>query len=190
LDLLAFSTNSAGSLGFCRLSGDDILLTTGERQAAMEALLRLAKKYDGRISASAGPLSEARVWRRMEEARLQGAPAFPNGGRLTSCGCSGSKISVRSDGTIVPCSMLTHIELGRINRDRLAQIWQSSPALDQLRRRNAIPLTVFEFCAACVYSSYCTGNCPGLAYALTGQVDRPSPDACLRRFLENGGKIT
>ena len=50
-------------------------------------------------------------------------------------------------------------------------------------------MTEFEFCAGCAYVPYCTGNCPGLAYTLTGQVDHPSPDACLRRFLEEGGRI-
>jgi SynChlorMet cassette radical SAM/SPASM protein ScmE len=155
----------------------------------MTTLLRLAEKYPGRISASAGPLAEGCSWRKMEDARTQNAPAFANGGRLTACGCPGSKIAVRADGAIVPCSMLAHSELGRINRDSLVEIWQHSAALNQLRKRNTIPLTGFEFCAGCSYIPYCTGNCPGLAYTITGQVDHPSPDACLRRFLEEGGTI-
>jgi SynChlorMet cassette radical SAM/SPASM protein ScmE len=129
------------------------------------------------------------MWQRMEEARKQGKPAFHNGGRLTACGCPTNKISVRADGIIVPCNMLAHIELGRINQDSLAEIWQNSPALNQLRSRHTIPLTGFEFCAGCAYIPYCTGNCPGLAYSLTGLVDHPSPDACLRKFLEGGGTI-
>jgi SynChlorMet cassette radical SAM/SPASM protein ScmE len=129
------------------------------------------------------------MWRRMEEARAQEKPAFHNGGRLTACGCPGSKISVRADGAIVPCNILAHVELGRINHDSLAEIWQNSPALNQLRNRHTIPLTGFEFCAGCSYIPYCTGNCPGLAYTITGQVDHPSPDACLQRFLDEGGTI-
>ncbi|MGD0237496.1 MAG: SynChlorMet cassette radical SAM/SPASM protein ScmE [Syntrophorhabdales bacterium] len=189
LGLPGFGTNSAGYLGTCRLNADDVMLTIAERQLAMATLLRLAEKYPNRISANAGPLAEGRIWRRMEDARAQGAPAFPNGGRLTACGCPASKISVRADGAIVPCSMLAHIELGRINHDSLAEIWQHRPALNQLRNRHTIPLTGFEFCAGCSYIPYCTGNCPGLAYTITGQVDHPSPDACLRRFLEEGGTI-
>ena len=189
LGLSGFGTNSAGYLGACRLNADDVLLTVQERQVAMGKLLRLTEKYDGRISAAAGPLAEARMWRRMEEARAQGTSAFPNGGRLTACGCPSNKIAVRADGMIVPCNMLAHVELGRINQDSLAEIWHHSPALNQLRRRHTIPLTEFEFCAGCSYIPYCTGNCPGLAYTLTGQVDHPSPDACLRRFLEEGGAI-
>jgi len=189
LELPSFSTNSAGYLGTCRLNAADVLLNVQEREFAMAALAHLTQKYNGRISATAGPLAEGRAWRRMEDARAQGAQAFPNGGRLSACGCPSNKISVRADGAIVPCSMLAHGELGRINQDSLAEIWQRSPALNQLRNRHTIPLTEFQFCAACSYIPYCTGNCPGLAYAITGQVDHPSPDACLRRFLEQGGTI-
>ena len=188
LGLPGFSTNSAGYLGTCRLNAADVLLTVEERQVAMATLLRLAEKYPDRISANAGPLADGRMWRRMEEALAQGAPAFPNGGRLTACGCTGNKIAVRADGAIVPCTMLAHMELGRVNQDQLLEIWQHSPALNQLRRRHAIPLTEFEFCTECPYIPYCTGNCPGLAYTLTGKIDHPSPDACLRRFLEEGSQ--
>jgi SynChlorMet cassette radical SAM/SPASM protein ScmE len=189
LSLPSFSTNSAGYLGTCRQNADDVMLTVAERQSAMATLLRLAEKYPNRIAANAGPLSEGRVFRQMEEARAQGAPAFPNRGRLTACGCPSSKIAVRADGTIVPCNMLAHIELGRINRDSLADIWRNSPALNQLRNRQKIPLGGFELCADCAYIPYCTGSCPGLAYTITGQIDHPSPDSCLRRFLEEGGSI-
>jgi SynChlorMet cassette radical SAM/SPASM protein ScmE len=189
LGLPNFGINSAGYLGTCRLNADDVLLNTEERKQAMGTLLHLTAKYNGRISAQAGPLTDGRMWRRIEDARAQNAPAFHNGGRLTACGCPSSKISVRADGAIVPCTMLAHIELGRINHDSLAEVWQKSPALNQLRNRHTIPLAGFEFCAGCAYIPYCTGNCPGLAYSITGQIDHPSPDACLRRFLAEGGTI-
>lgn len=111
------------------------------------------------------------------------------GGHLTACGCPTDKISVRANGAYVPCSLLAHMELGRINRDSLEDIWRESEAMNQLRSRHTIPLTDFEFCAGCDYIPYCTGNCPALAYSLTGKVDHPSPDACLRRFLNAGGKL-
>lgn len=189
LGLPNFSTNAAGYMGTCRVNADDVLLNREERKEAMATLLRLAAQYGERISANAGPLTDGHMWRRMEEARAQGQPAFPNGGRLTACGCPNSKISVRADGVIVPCCMLAHVELGRINHDSLEEIWQNSPALNQLRNRHRIPLTEFAFCAGCSYTPYCTGNCPGLAYTLTGKIDHPSPDACLRRFLAEGGTI-
>ena len=189
LGLPVFGTNSAGYLGSCRLNADDVMLTTSERQRAMTTLLHLAEKYPGRVLANAGPLAEARAWRRMEQARTEGAPAFPKGGCLTACGCPSNKVAVRADGALVLCSMLAHSELGRINRDSLAELWRHSPALNQLRDRHTISLSDFEFCAECPYIPYCTGNCPGLAYTITGEIDHPSPDACLRRFLEQGGMI-
>ncbi len=85
--------------------------------------------------------------------------------------------------------MLYHLELGRINQDSLGEIWLHSPILNQQRQRRLIQLTTFEFCSGCDYLNYCTGNCPGLAYTLTGQVDHPSPDACLRQFLRDGGSL-
>jgi len=189
LGLPGFSTNAASYLGTCRLNADDVMLTIPERQLAMATLLRLAEEYPGLISANAGPLSDGRTWRLMEDARARGVPAMPERGRLTGCGCPSSKIAVRADGTIVACSMLAHGELGRINQDSLAGIWHHSPLLNQLRSRRMIPLTAFEFCAGCPYIPYCTGNCPGLAYTIVGHVDHPSPDACLRRFLVEGGTI-
>jgi SynChlorMet cassette radical SAM/SPASM protein ScmE len=189
LGLGGFSTNSAGYLGTCRQNAEEVLLTTHERQEAMETLLDLADRYDGRISAQAGPLAEGEMWQRMEQARMEDAAPFPDGGYLTACGCHNSKINVRADGVITPCSMLPHMELGHINSDSLIELWQHHPALNQLRQRHTIPLTAFEFCAGCPYIPYCTGNCPGLAYTMIGQVDHPSPDACLRRFLAEGGKL-
>ena len=189
LGLPSFGINSAGYLGTCCKNAEDVMLNTEERKEAMATLLRLAEKYHDRIAAQAGPLTEGRMWRRMEEARVKKAPAFHNGGRLTGCGCPTHKISVRADGAIIPCNMLAHVELGRVNQDSLVEIWKNSPALNQLRNRHTIPIAGFEFCAGCSYSPYCTGNCPGLAYALTGKIDHPSPDACLRRFLEAGGMI-
>jgi Fe-coproporphyrin III synthase len=189
LGLPGFTTNAAGYLGSCRGNAGGVLLTTRERQEAMETLVQLTETYNGRISANAGPLAEARMWREMEEARTSGASGFSYGGHLTGCGCPTSKIAVRADGAIVPCSMLAHMVLGHINRDSLAEVWQSSPSLNALRRRHTIPLADFQFCAGCSYTPYCTGNCPGLAYTLTEQVDHPSPDACLRRFLADGGEL-
>jgi SynChlorMet cassette radical SAM/SPASM protein ScmE len=189
LGLPSFGTNAAGYLGSCRSRASELLLSTREREEAMQTLTRLSKSTNGRISATAGPLAEARMWKRMLEARQAEAPAFPNSGYLTGCGCTMSKISIRADGVMVPCSMLPHIELGRINQDSILEVWQESPALNQLRMRYTIPLADFEFCRGCEFLPYCTGNCPALAYSMTGSVNHPSPDGCLRRFLKEGGKI-
>jgi Fe-coproporphyrin III synthase len=184
-----FSTNSAGTFGSCNQNAKEVLLSTQERMVAMETLLRLSEIYEGRIIASAGPLAEMRNWSTMEKARLQRDLPFKEGGHLTSCGCANTGLSVRSDGIMTPCLLLQHIELGRINKDSLSEVWLNSRQLKALRNRRSIPLKNFYFCSECPYIPYCTGNCPAHAYNLTGHVNHPCPNACLRSFLADGGKI-
>ena len=74
---------------------------------------------------------------------------MPSGGYLTGCGCYRQDLAVRADGVITPCTMLSHIELGRINRDDLGEIWRNHDALNALRQRHHIPLSGFSFCEGC-----------------------------------------
>ena len=189
LGLSGFGTNAAGYLGACRQHSDSLLLTSEQRTQAMRTLVKLTERYPGRIQAAAGPLAEARMWREMEQLRQAGAPQSARGGRLTACGCVHAELTVRSDGAYVACSMLPQMVVGRINVDPLLDVWQHAPALIAMRTRSTIPLSSFAECAACGWQPYCTGNCPGLAYSLTGQVDHPSPDACLRRYVAAGGQL-
>jgi SynChlorMet cassette radical SAM/SPASM protein ScmE len=189
MGLPGFSTNAASYMGLCRQNFEQVGLTIEERSLAMESLLRIRKKYNGRINAQAGPLAEAITWLGMEQARLEGRESIPGQGYLTACGGPMSKICVRADGIIVPCLQMSHIQLGRINKDDLKDVWQEHPELNRLRERSTIPLSDFEFCKGCDYINYCTGNCPALAYTLLGNENHPSPDACLRKFLEAGGRL-
>ena len=189
LGLNSFGTNSAGYLGVCQRNAGGVMLTTQDRQRAMETLLRLNERYDGRITASAGPLAEGRTWKDMEEARRRGDEEWPGRGHLTACGCTNSKMAIRADGAYVVCNMLAHAKLGRMHEDSLVDVWQRHPDMMAMRHRHEIPLGTFEHCKGCEYIGYCTGNCPGLAYSMTGKINHPSPDACLRRYLQDGGKI-
>lgn len=189
LKLPGFSTNSASHMGLCRKNAEMVQLSTEDRMLAMESLVRLTKKYPGRISAQAGPQAEADHWSRMDRAFRAGEPAQPSCGFLNSCNGPTRKLSVRADGVIVPCAQIGHIELGRINRDSLAEIWQHHPELQRLRARHQIPLARFEFCQGCGYIPYCKGGCPATAYTHVGTDEHPSPDSCLRQFLKNGGRL-
>jgi SynChlorMet cassette radical SAM/SPASM protein ScmE len=187
--LPSFSTNAASHMGLCRQNAEQVQLTAEERSHAMESLLKLEKKYNGRISASAGPLAEARSWLEMEEAHCEGKQSISGRGYLTSCNGPMSTLAVRADGVMVPCGQMSHIELGRINKDALGKVWQEHPEMKRLRERHKIPLEEFDFCQGCKYINYCTGNCPALAYTILGKENHPSPDACLKRFLEAGGRL-
>ncbi len=189
IGLPSFSTNSASYMGLCRQYTDEIMLSPEERTLAMEKLLVLVEKYNGRISATAGPLAEGRAWLEMEKNRLEKKEPVSGRGFLTGCGGPMSKLAVRADGIIVPCSQIPGIELGMINKDSLTDIWQNHPALNKFRERREIPLDSFEYCKGCEYINYCTGSCPALAYSIFGKDEHPSPDACIKRFLEEGGKL-
>jgi SynChlorMet cassette radical SAM/SPASM protein ScmE len=189
LGLAGFSTNSATYMGLCRQNPESIQLNTPERMLAMSTLLRLDQEYGGRITGTAGPISEARMWREMEQARRDGKASLPGRGYLTSCGGLFSKLAVRADGVIIPCTLLSHIELGHIGRDRIADVWTRHPEVLKMRSRRDMPLSDFDQCRGCAYVNYCSGSCPAVAYNITGDTYRPSPDACLRLFLEEGGII-
>jgi SynChlorMet cassette radical SAM/SPASM protein ScmE len=187
--LPGFSTNAASYMGLCRENTEHVQLTIEERSLAMETLLKLEKKYNGRISATAGPLAEGRNWLEMEKGRQEGKETNSGCGYLSGCNGPMNTLSIRADGVMVPCGQMSHIELGRINRDNLQEVWQKHPELTRLRERHKISLNEFEFCQGCEYINYCTGNCPALAYTILGIENHPSPDACLKRFLEAGGRL-
>jgi len=187
IGLPGFSTNSASHMGLCRKNAEQVQLTVEERSLAMETLLKLTQKYNGRISAAAGPLAEARDWLEILRVRQEGKEGIPGRGYLIGCGGPMTQIAVRADGVMVPCCQIPHLELGRINKANLKDVWQNHPELQKFRERRNIPLSDFASCRGCEYINYCTGSCPALAYTVWGQVNHPSPDTCLRRFLEEGG---
>jgi SynChlorMet cassette radical SAM/SPASM protein ScmE len=182
------STNSACYLGLARANEEEVSLNAAEQCRAMEIILDLAKRYNNRITAAAGPLSMGRNFQEMEQARLDGR-SLPGRGFLTGCGCMWSKMAVRPDGMMVPCGMLAHIELGRIHEVPLIDVWQNHPEFTRLRQRYTIPLSRFSECRECEYRMMCTGNCPASGYTRAGDVYAPSPDGCLKKFLEEGGRI-
>ncbi len=189
LGLPEFSTNSADFIGLCRSQADKVHLSVAERSRAMEVMWELHQQYPGRISAMAGPLFDVREWLDMTKARQEGRQPRQSQGYLASCGGVFSKLAVRADGVIVPCVHLSHVELGRVNRDDFGEIWRHHPELKRLRERRRIPLSEFSFCRDCEYLQYCVGGCPAMAYTRIGREDHPTPDSCLRRFLEQGGHL-
>jgi len=189
LNLPGFSTNSANYMGLCKQNTDEVQLSVQERSQAMQTLLKLNKKYNGRISASAGPLAEANSWSLMIKAHQEKKESIPGRGFLVGCGGIMSKVGVRADGVIVPCLMMSHIELGRVNKDDLKEAWLHHPQLKRLRTRYSIALGEFEFCQGCEYIPYCTGSCPATAYTTFRKENHPSPDSCLRSFLDQGGEL-
>ena len=181
LQLPSFSTNAAASLGTATKYGSGVLLNAEERFKAINTMACLDRQYPGRIQANAGPLADWRMFSEMEQARQTGAPVAGRG-RLVGCGCIFDSLAVRSDGAYIPCVMLPHMVLGRIGETPLSEVWQNAESLCRLRKRREMALKEFDECRLCEWQSSCTGNCPGTAFTATGEVDRPCPTTCLKRF--------
>jgi SynChlorMet cassette radical SAM/SPASM protein ScmE len=190
IGLPKFSTNDALSLGMGCTQQDSILLTPQQRLIAMKTLVRLEKKYSGRITASAGSLALWHMYREMEEAKATGKPVMRGKmGFLSSCGCMFLKLAVHHDGTITPCNMLAAASLGTIGTAPLASIWQNHALLREMRERRNIPMSEVAGCRGCEWVAYCNGGCPSVEYAGTGNLDIASADFCYRRFIEETGGL-
>ncbi len=180
LGLPSFQINSVYDMGTCSRYREQICLGLEERRAAMIALEELERRHPGRLRASAGPLAQLRRWTAMERARRTGG-IWPQGGLLGACGGVFRKLAVRADGAIIPCNQLSERVLGWIQHDDLREVWQQSPELERLRRRQETRMRDLPGCRDCSWAAWCTGGCPA------GGAEGFGTEDCLRAFLEQGG---
>lgn len=186
--LPSFSTNDAMPMGAGCDNQGDITLTAAEKLEAIRIMGRLQARYPGRLQANAGPQARLRMYAEMDHARRTDEKTTRwQMGYLTACGCIFNKLDILHDGTIVPCHVLHRLHLGHIATDSLEEIWRTHPILQALRARRAIPMTEVAGCQGCEWTLYCNGSCPGLAYDLTGDIDRANPEDCYRAFRAEVG---
>ncbi|MCD4743545.1 MAG: SynChlorMet cassette radical SAM/SPASM protein ScmE [Desulfobacteraceae bacterium] len=186
----SFSTNDAMPMGSGCENQPEITLTPQQQVQTMKDLAGLAEKYDGRVTAMAGPLAKWRSYQEMEHAMKTGEKSTRwQMGYLTACGCMFNKLSVHHDGIITPCNMLTKLEMGKINTDSFSEIWQQHQTLKDLKDRRKIPMTQVPGCEDCEWAEFCNGSCPGLAFEMTGDFNLANPHDCYRKFLRETGGI-
>lgn len=178
--LPSFSTNEAYACGATDRAEGGVMLSPAQRLQAIRVLGELATRYEGRISAQAGPQVMARELARIDEMLAEGCTGLPGRGTLSACGGVFNKISVLHDGTIVPCHNVSTLRLGAIGEDDLQQIWLEHPLMQAMRARREIPLSTLEACQDCPYQGFCTGGCPGWGVFATGRLDVPDPASCYR----------
>jgi SynChlorMet cassette radical SAM/SPASM protein ScmE len=178
--LSSFSTNEAYACGATDRTEDSIILTPAQRQQAMLILTRLADQYDQRIQATAGPLIMAREFKTIDYLLTCGQTTRPGCGTLSACGGVFAKLAVHHDGTIIPCHLLSTLNMGTIGIDSLQDVWLNHPILTALRQRQAIPLSTLETCKDCTYQGFCRGGCPGGAVYASGDFNTRNPMDCYR----------
>jgi SynChlorMet cassette radical SAM/SPASM protein ScmE len=176
--LSSFSTNEAYACGATDRTEGNIILTSAQRQKAMNVLTRLAEKYDQRIQAQAGPLILAQELRTMDDMLASGQNNRPGRGKLSACGGVFSQIAVMHDGTIVPCNILSTLPLGKIGVDDLREIWLNHPIMIAMRQRREIPLSLLDTCQGCEYQGFCAGGCPAGALYANGDFNTRDPMSC------------
>jgi len=183
LKLKSFSTNSINYIGLGKKNYKELQLNIEEYSFVLKAFLELNKIYKNKITAKSGPLALLAFWSLIKNVKKDKLNI--KGGYLLGCNAVFSSLAVRSDGVIVPCNLLSHIELGNIEDD-LQKIWKENSKLNELRNRRNIKLTCFEYCRDCIYINYCTGGCPALSYANFYNINKPDTRNCLRYLLEQG----
>lgn len=183
IGLPGFSTNEAFPMGSGKCSGESVLLTRSQRSKAMETLVRLNESYGGRISASAGPLALSRIFTDIEFAIANGIDQLPGCGMLSSCGGVFSKLDIQHDGTIVACHLLPTLSMGTIGEVDIKEVWSHHPNINIVRQRRSIPLQSLETCHDCRFVNFCTGGCPGIVMAQTGELNARDPMSCYRLHL-------
>jgi len=185
LGLQSFGVNEAYPMGAGHCNHNALEMTRDERRSSFQVMQAFDRQYPGVArGSSAGPLIMAELVAKVERACATGEfdAAYPTG-HLTACNAMWQSLAVLHDGTYVPCHQLAHIALGRVGQDALLEVWRNAPGLHALRQRHAIPLDADPRCVGCRYQPYCTGGCPGVAYAVTGDVNKTNPRDCYRAYV-------
>lgn len=183
-NLPSFSTNEAEQMGTARCHGQDVVLTDTERQKAYRTLAELNRKYDNRISASAGPLAMGRDFADIKKRISRGETGMPGRGTLSSCGGVFTKMAVLHDGTMVPCNLLPSYTMGIIGNIPLQEAWKNHPSINIVRQRNQIRLKSLPECMDCDYTEFCAGGCPASVEAIFGKLNATDPKLCYRLYQE------
>ncbi len=98
---------------------------------------------------------------------------IPYYGRGCAAGMPMGYVMIKCNGEVNPC-MLLQVKLGNIREQSIISIWEKSPVLAKLRRRELLS----GECGDCSYKVTCSG-CRGRAYEETGDMMAADPGCWL-----------
>jgi SynChlorMet cassette radical SAM/SPASM protein ScmF len=93
--------------------------------------------------------------------------------RISTCGIF-NILGILGDGRISICGIGSSLEtlvLGKINKDRIKDIWSYHPVLKEIREN--IPAKLEGVCSRCMMKKYCLGKCRAEAYYSEGSLLAP-----------------
>ena len=88
---------------------------------------------------------------------------------IGGCGVGRAYCSIQPDGIVTPCVFMP-IPVGDLKEKKFIDIWNDSPVLKEIRRREDLK----GHCGECEYRSAC-GGCRARAYAYFGDYKAPDP---------------
>lgn len=182
IGLPGFSTNEADQMGSARCNGQGVVLREADRLEAMTELVALNRRYNGRISAQAGPLCRALFFADIETRVARGETGISGRGTLCACGGVFNKMAILHNGTMAPCNMLPTLTMGVIGINSIQEAWLHHPAINVVRRRCTIPLRSLASCRDCPYTGFCTGGCPASVMSKFGKLNGIDPIMCYRAY--------
>lgn len=100
---------------------------------------------------------------------------LPYNPQLTNCGVGRSNLFIRSDGAVLPCPMFSDLIVGNVRHQSVADIWNTSGLLAQLRQMSALDC---EKCRVCPHLKVCGGGCMADIYRRTGNLGYLDPFEC------------
>jgi len=185
LELKNFGVNEAFPRGAGHCNHSTLEMNKEERRYSFRVMQNFDKEHPGvATGAASGPLVLANLISKINGARQGGKSDFSyKTGYLTGCNIMWKDLSVLHDGTYVPCHQLPQIKLGMVGKDALLDVWQKSLGLTELRKRHHISIESIPHCQKCNYIEYCTGGCPGVAHAITGDINMINPKDCYRAYI-------
>ena len=156
------------------------ILSLDERKRAMEWLAQSQQDCPIIIRVPGCPMYPLLLQQRQIKPKhfpaemLQRVPYY---GRGCAAGMPMGYVMVQSDGEVNPC-MLLQIKLGNIREQSIASIWEDSPILVDLRKRESLK----GECGDCPHKVACSG-CRGRAYEETGDMMAADPGCWLASEL-------
>jgi radical SAM protein with 4Fe4S-binding SPASM domain len=154
----------------------DQVLSLNERRRAMELLADVQADYPLIIRVPACPMYPLLLQQkniRPKHFPVEMLRRVPYYGRGCAAGMPGGYIMVQSNGELNPC-MLLQVDLGNIREQSITSIWENSPVLAQLHRRELLK----GECGNCTYRDSCSG-CRGRAYEEIGDIMAADPGCWL-----------
>ncbi len=149
---------------------------------ANERLTRFMAKVQGSSRAIIEPVAGPQYWPfLLKRARIHGGMGRWFAEKVFH-GCSAGRgfVYIKPDGAVWPCPFI-EMSCGNVRERPFAEIWDRSPVLNELRKRESM---LQGQCGECEYRRLC-GGCRGRAWAMTN--DHLAEDPCCFIHDEENG---